>query len=163
MTEQVQASQWIKDAEIEYANGLRATVLHAEGDFAVIQQREPYGYIAVKGNPDEFIFVDEENSLQRDFVSAMVQLHDGAELPEAARADITDLESAKAWVKALYDAGLGFHFEDNPDDIVNSQGRTFRRVDVPLIRDRVGKLYAQDWEPEFECPIGYLLHLEEKG
>lgn len=83
-------------------------------------------------------------------------------LPDALRAPITDLESAKAWLKALEEADLSFHLEDDPSDIIllRSGEPIFDPADVPLIRERVDSLYALDWGP-FECPIGYLLFLEE--
>lgn len=80
-------------------------------------------------------------------------------LPEALRAPITDLASAKAWLDALIGADLSFHLEDSPETII--QGRTgedlFYKKDCPLIRSRVEALYSfSDWGV-FGCPIGYLL------
>lgn len=84
-------------------------------------------------------------------------------LPEALRAPIVDLASAKVWLETLVGAGLDFHLEDDPGDIIQmgSGEAIFDPADVPLIRERVAALYAQNWPPEYDCPIGYILHLDE--
>jgi hypothetical protein len=80
-------------------------------------------------------------------------------LPEALRAPITDLPSAKAWLDALIGADLSFHLEDSPETIVIglSGESLFYKADHGLIRDRVASLYGFDDWGVFNCPIGYLL------
>lgn len=82
-------------------------------------------------------------------------------LPDELRADITDLESAKRWIEALQKHDLEFHFDDDPSDIedIRTHTRTFHDADVPLIQDRVHKLFAQQWGL-YECPHGYALALQ---
>lgn len=74
------------------------------------------------------------------------------------RADFNDLEGAKQWIKNLAEAGLSFHFEDDPEDIGNYvDGRwvdTFFTNEVPVLRERVAKLYGFQWGA-YVCPIGF--------
>jgi hypothetical protein len=81
--------------------------------------------------------------------------------PEIA-APIHDFESAKRWIEGISAAGLAFHFEDAGDTIIDAKTgeRTFSDEEVPTVRDRVAALYLFEWGT-YECPIGYLLALEE--
>lgn len=76
--------------------------------------------------------------------------------PEVA-ADFNDLAGAKRWIMALVKTDMSFHFEDDPATIV--RGRTgallFTDAEVPVVNDRVAKLYGFEWGPEYGCPIGY--------
>ena len=89
-------------------------------------------------------------------------------LPDALRADITDRASGEAWLRALNEADMVFHLEDDPGDIIDGRAsaqknvRTylFAEADHDLIRDRVRKLYALNWAPH-TCPIGYQLDVLE--
>ena len=88
-------------------------------------------------------------------------------LPEALRAPVTDLASGKAWLKALVEANLTFHLEDDPGEIVYIQTGEpiFDPADVPIIRERVASLYALEWGPrpglgKWYCPIGYMASVE---
>lgn len=82
-------------------------------------------------------------------------------LPEACRKPITDLASAISWIEALCAADLGFHFEDDPEDILSGPDSepTFSEKDLPLIRECVELLYEQEWGV-WNCPIGYMLAYE---
>lgn len=72
---------------------------------------------------------------------------------------ITTLDEAKAFVQFLQDEGLMFHFEDDVHDIIwggSSEAPTHEElVQMDLRRD---ELYGFEWG-EFECPIGYALHV----
>jgi DNA-binding IclR family transcriptional regulator len=83
-------------------------------------------------------------------------------LPQALRLPIYDLASGKAWLDALNDAGLMFHLEDDPADMIEIETNepTFFEDDLELLRERVGDLYDLDWG-DLDCPIGYCLTLTE--
>jgi hypothetical protein len=90
-----------------------------------------------------------------------------ARIPEALKAPITDLASAKAWIEALRAADLSFHFDDSPETVINlrsteEDARVFHDADCPLIRERVGQLYDHEWGV-FDCPIGFLLAIEAEA
>lgn len=85
-----------------------------------------------------------------------------AALPMALRAPITTREEGEQWIRTLAGHDLSFHFEDDPATIINidSGALTFVPEDHELIRERVRELYALDWA-EHDCPIGFLLLVEE--
>lgn len=85
-------------------------------------------------------------------------------LPEALRAPITDLASAKRWIEALQAADLAFHFEDDPFDCLSRTGLS--KASLAIIAARVRDLYDLEWGPRrglgyWYCPIGYLLRVEK--
>lgn len=72
------------------------------------------------------------------------------------------IEDAKAYVEALHAEGQMFHFEDDPDTII--EGKTgkylFDYVTAAHVSARIEELYSFKWEwGEHECPIGYALHV----
>lgn len=76
---------------------------------------------------------------------------------------ILNLSQGKAWIEGLCAAGKSFHLEDDPAHITGVDDSTpfFTPAQAAVIRDRVAELYALDWG-ELECPIGYLLDVEER-
>jgi hypothetical protein len=76
-----------------------------------------------------------------------------------------NLDQAKFLIRCLKGAGLDFHFEDDPAEIINGQtGKPlFAPSDIPLVREMVSCLYKFDWgktdDGEDQCPIGYLVSL----
>ena len=81
-----------------------------------------------------------------------------APLSDALREPITDLKSGMEWIIALDADGRMFHFEDDPESIINIRTNedTFRAEDAPLLRARIASLYALDWGG-FDCPIGFAI------
>lgn len=75
---------------------------------------------------------------------------------------IRTLEEAKKWLEDLVALDLSFHLEDDPFTIVIgiSGVALFTDEEAVEIRKRQRELYLLDWPMEFQCPIGYLLHLE---
>lgn len=76
---------------------------------------------------------------------------------------LTSIEEGKAWLKALHDADMAFHLEDDPGDIIRgSTGEPlFYGDEAEHVRLRVSELYGFDWVADgFSCPLGYLVHLE---
>lgn len=97
-------------------------------------------------------------------VVAFLQTQMTSALPPALHEPITDLASGRRWLDALSAAGLTFHLEDDPRSIVKfgtgGGERLFNEVDAFTLRKAVAALYAiPDWGA-FECPIGYILHIE---
>lgn len=83
-------------------------------------------------------------------------------LPDALRVPITDRPSGEAWLRAIVGAGIEFHLEDDPGDIINlrSGESLFALDDAPWLRDCRDALYDLDWA-EYDCPIGFMLGLIE--
>lgn len=75
--------------------------------------------------------------------------------PEVA-ADFGSLDGAKRWIKGLVKADLSFHFDDDPATIVRGRtgARLFTDAEVPLVNDRVKRLYDFHWG-KYDCPIGF--------
>lgn len=72
------------------------------------------------------------------------------------------VEEGKAFIKALHDADMMFHFEDSPETIITglSGDRLFSDEQARDVRDRVDELYGMDWKSVgHECPIGYALEV----
>lgn len=87
-----------------------------------------------------------------------------AERHELIRRRIVDLPTAKKWIEDLQALDLMFHFEDDPDSIIDggpngTHGALFDTDEVTEVRRRVVELYSLSWPKEFECPIGYALSL----
>lgn len=85
-----------------------------------------------------------------------------ADRAELLRRPIKTLEEAKRWIEDLHKLELTFHFEDDPFDIVIGLSGVglFTDEEAVEVRRRQVELYMLEWPPEFQCPIGYLLHLE---
>lgn len=60
-------------------------------------------------------------------------------------ADVTDLETAKNWLRGLVLIGCDFHADDDPGDVVNARGQLFTEAEVPVVRARLADARAQDW------------------
>lgn len=84
---------------------------------------------------------------------------DGQHARELMRAPIATREAGEAFIWALGRAGLMFHFEDSPSEIVNASGPVFTEEESPLVAARVRELYALSWgpDPARHCPIGFAL------
>jgi len=79
-------------------------------------------------------------------------------LPAALRATIDSLPRAMAFIEALDANGLLFHFEDDVRDCL--WGVELTDEDLDILSSQRDALYADDFEwGEFECPIGYALHV----
>lgn len=76
---------------------------------------------------------------------------------------IKTVAEAKRWIEELSAMELSFHFEDDPGDItIGISGvALFTDEEAVEVRKRQVELYLLDWPEEFQCPIGYLLHVEE--
>ena len=87
-----------------------------------------------------------------------------APLSPALRSPVVDLQTGKDWLASLVAAGLAFHLEDDPADIINGAtgAPIFREEDCAFIREQVAALYRQDWGA-YDCPIGYLLAYERQA
>lgn len=73
------------------------------------------------------------------------------------------IDEAKAWIASLVAADMMFHFEDDPETIINGKKGTmlFTDEEAGHVRDRVEELYSFDWSTVgHECPIGYALEIE---
>jgi hypothetical protein len=78
------------------------------------------------------------------------------------KTDLENLDAAKRWIRRLVDAGLDFHFEDDPYQLIDGAGRrVFNDYEAATIMVQVRHMYAMDWG-KFECPIGYELHCMEQ-
>tara|TARA_R100001163_G_C5068104_1_gene207891 strand:+ start:6389 stop:6649 length:261 start_codon:yes stop_codon:yes gene_type:complete len=77
---------------------------------------------------------------------------------------LNNIIEAKAYLEALVKNDLSFHLDDDPKDIiyVDSGKRLFSDKEAEQIVERVEEMYSMDWK-EYECPIGYLLSVEEVG
>lgn len=81
------------------------------------------------------------------------------QLPAIIAAPIETIEQGKAWIEALHAADCLFHFEDSPADIIDEKDEPlFSPEQAALIGNQVDALYALEWG-EWECPIGYALHV----
>jgi hypothetical protein len=71
---------------------------------------------------------------------------------------ITSLEEGKHYLDRCIKAGLIWHLEDDPSEIINGKEDKplFTAEEIPLVRARVDELYALPSWGEHDCPIGYL-------
>jgi|TARA_R110001583_G_scaffold11711_1_gene52655 hypothetical protein len=82
--------------------------------------------------------------------------------------NLENIEQAKAWIEKLVDAGKEFHFDDDPHEVIDYGkrdehgvcARVFTDDEADLICKRLDEMAGMDWG-EHECPIGYVLHLQE--
>ena len=78
-------------------------------------------------------------------------------LPDELRVGpLRTADEARKWIKALHDADLMFHFDDDPAEIISieTDQRIFHDDDLVLIRARVAELFDFDF-----CPFEYTLAL----
>lgn len=68
---------------------------------------------------------------------------------------------AMLFIQELQKADCMFHFEDDPDTIIN--GKTgcmlFTEEEADLVRERMKEIYSFDWA-DYDCPIGYALSID---
>lgn len=62
---------------------------------------------------------------------------------------------ADAFIRALHADGNLYHFDDNPDDIINlgTGEPVFDPDEVPALRGRVGEMFALDGYDPFELAV----------
>lgn len=80
-------------------------------------------------------------------------------MPEALFAEVHDRASAEAWIEALVEAGLSFHFDDDPESICWDNGWEPSDDENGVLRAQVAAIRAVDWGP-FEDEHGYVLAVE---
>lgn len=78
---------------------------------------------------------------------------------------LTNIAEAFGFIKCLALSGYAFHFEDDPESIIN--GKTGRALFGPEqtapLRARISEMYTMDWSTtEYDCPIGCLLYVLEE-
>jgi len=75
---------------------------------------------------------------------------------------ITSIENAQAYIEALVAAGKDFHFDDDPHEVIDhgTGERVFTDEEAEAVCHRLDEMADLDWG-EYECPIGYCLHLQE--
>lgn len=79
-------------------------------------------------------------------------------LPDVLRVGpIRSEDEARKWIKDLHEAGLSFHFDDPPDEVINvrTNERIFHDDDVVLIRARVAELFDFQFDP-FELALALI-------
>lgn len=73
-----------------------------------------------------------------------------------------NLQQAKKYIEYLHQSELMFHFEDGAVDCLYGNG-VCTLAQARAIDERIDAIYEAglDWG-EFECPIGYALHLMDQ-
>jgi len=75
---------------------------------------------------------------------------------------ITDRASGESFIKGLFDNDILFHFDDDPQDMLESfepdAALLFTSAQAATLRDRVAELYKLNWG-RHDCPIGFALTL----
>ena len=76
---------------------------------------------------------------------------------------IKNINHAKGYISALVAAGKDFHFDDDPADVIDygTGERVFTDEEAKEVCNRLDEMADLDWD-EHECPIGYVLHLQEE-
>lgn len=70
---------------------------------------------------------------------------------------IPTYENPKQWIAAMADAGLLFHFDDDPQDIVNEHGeRLFTEDESTEVRATVARLFLDTDGDPFELVLSEL-------
>lgn len=85
-------------------------------------------------------------------------------LADNLKQPITTIDEGKRWIRDLIAAGLLFHFEDDPAEILGGPdwAPLFDPEEAAIVRERVAELYSFDWADS--CPIGFALdHLKEEN
>ena len=74
------------------------------------------------------------------------------------------INQAKGFIVALVANGRDYHFDDDPKEVIDyaTGERAFTDEEAEQLVKRVDEMYALEWG-EYECPIGYLLHLREEA
>ena len=77
-------------------------------------------------------------------------------------AKITNIEQAKAYIERLVAEGKDFHFDDDPHEVIDygTRQRVFSDKEADDVSQRLDEMATLDWG-NYECPIGYVLHLQE--
>ena len=74
---------------------------------------------------------------------------------------LTTRGAAMLFIRALQEEDKMFHFEDDPDTIIN--GRTgcmlFTEEEAEQVTARLNEIYSFDWA-DYDCPIGYALSID---
>jgi hypothetical protein len=75
---------------------------------------------------------------------------------------LKNIDQAKRWVENLVDAGKDFHFDDDPHGVIDygTRARVFTDDEAASVCKRLDEMAGFDWG-EYECPIGYVLHLQQ--
>lgn len=83
-------------------------------------------------------------------------------LPAALYAEAKTLDEAKAWIRALVDNDLSYHFEDSASDCLSETGLDGEQLSA--VQRGCDALYEiEDWGV-YECPIGYMMaHMKVVG
>lgn len=72
------------------------------------------------------------------------------------------LESAKKYIRSLHENELMFHFDDGAIDCLYDNG-VCSLSEAAAIQKNIDSIYQADLDwSQFECPIGYALHLMEQ-
>jgi len=76
---------------------------------------------------------------------------------------IETIEQAKAFIAGLVDQDKDYHFDDDPKEVIDyaTGDRAFTDEEAEQLVKRIEEMCALEWG-EYECPIGYLLHLTEE-
>lgn len=137
-----------------------ATALDGGGDFNATDWLVGL-YIGEGMEPVSYWSSEQELTVEE--VAGLLGEWEATSFPTDLFKPITDRASADAWIEALHAAGMGFHFDDDPGDIVWNGGREATAAEADLLRYQRNSLYAEvkDWGL-FDCPIGYLLAVEAK-
>lgn len=71
-----------------------------------------------------------------------------------------DLAAMRQWFSDLYDAGLLFHPEDDPADIVNIQSgeAMFSADEVPQLQQQMDAMFAQHGDNVCEAAYPFFMH-----
>lgn len=70
--------------------------------------------------------------------------------------EITRPEEAARFIDALADAGLLFHFDDDPADCLAAHNLSSERLEA--IAHNVDQVMAVDWSgTAYECPFDYVI------
>lgn len=77
---------------------------------------------------------------------------------------IETIDQAKGFIAGLMEQDRDYHFDDDPKEVIDySTGeRAFTDKEAEQLVKRIDEMYALEWG-EYECPIGYLLHLREEA
>lgn len=72
------------------------------------------------------------------------------------------LADAQQWFRDMHAAGMLFHPDDNPADVVESQdgSRTFALSEVPAVLARMREVRRMDWSEwggHADCPCGWIM------
>ena len=77
---------------------------------------------------------------------------------------IETIEQAKGFIAGLMEQDRDYHFDDDPKEVIDyaTGERVFTDEEAEQLVKRIDEMYSLAWG-EYECPIGYLLHLREEA